>query len=279
MLVATTIIESGIDIPTVNTIFINRVDRFGLADLHQLRGRVGRSKHRAYCYLLIPSDRPLPPKAMKRLKAIEEFSELGAGFQIAMRDLEIRGAGNLLGKEQSGEIAAVGYELYCQLLDQAARRLKNEPPPPPPATQIDLDVSAHLPAHYIASDRSRIEIYRRMATCTTTADLTQLRRDLVDAFGKAPSQVDLMLDLAELRVAARALGIRSISRRPPDVIFTIDTMAAVETLFADAPGSVLLPDSKTIHLRLPPVYLEPSTLLTVLRAMFNRNLEKTESSA
>jgi len=126
ILVCTTIIESGLDIPTANTMFINQADHFGLSDLHQLRGRVGRYKHRAYCYLILPSDRPITDTAARRLKAIEQFSMLGAGFKIAMRDLEIRGAGNLLGKEQSGHIAAVGYEMYCRLLDQKAKKLKQQ---------------------------------------------------------------------------------------------------------------------------------------------------------
>ena len=276
VLVATTIIESGIDIPTANTILIDRADRFGLADLHQLRGRVGRSRHKAYCYLLISPERTLDPKAVKRLKAIEEFSDLGAGFQIAMRDLEIRGAGNLLGREQSGHIAQVGYELYCQLLDRAVRRLKNEPEPADKTAQLDLDVSAHIPAHYIASDRSRIEVYRRMAACRTREDLIQLERDLEDAFGAHPPEVTKMLELAEIRVLALQMGIRSIRRQPPDVIFSIENMAAAEPVFTDAPGSVRMPDAKTIHLRLPPNYLEPTTLPAVLRRMFNRALEQSE---
>ncbi|MFQ5592298.1 MAG: transcription-repair coupling factor, partial [Phycisphaerae bacterium] len=151
VLVSTTIIESGIDIPAANTIFINRAERFGLADLHQLRGRVGRSTHRAYCYLLLSPSHPPTGKAAKRLKTIEEFSELGSGFRIAMRDLEIRGAGNILGAEQSGHIAAVGYEMYCRLLDQTVRRLKNEPDRTPSPVQVDLDVAAHIPRYYIRS--------------------------------------------------------------------------------------------------------------------------------
>ncbi len=130
ILVATTIIESGLDIPNVNTIFINEADKYGLADLHQLRGRVGRYKHRAYAYLLLESDKPVTPNAVKRLKAIEEFTDLGAGFKIALRDLEIRGAGNILGPEQSGHIESVGYELYCSLLESAVRALTNQPEKP-----------------------------------------------------------------------------------------------------------------------------------------------------
>ena len=155
--------RAALDIPTANTIFINEADRFGLAELHQLRGRVGRYKHRAYCYLLLPPDRPVTPMAAKRLKAIEEFSDLGAGFQIAMRDLEIRGAGNILGREQSGHIAAVGYELYCQLLEEAVHRAEGRAGR---AGHAGARGAGHLgvhPADYIPADRQRMEIYRRIA--------------------------------------------------------------------------------------------------------------------
>jgi transcription-repair coupling factor (superfamily II helicase) len=279
VLVATTIIESGIDIPTVNTIFINRADRFGLADLHQLRGRVGRSSHRAYCYLLFSPDRPVLGKAAKRLKAIEEFSELGAGFRIAMRDLEIRGAGNLLGREQSGHIAAVGYEMYCRLLEQTVRRLKNEPDPTPPTVHIDLDVAAMIPGSYITSDRARIEMYRRVVSCRVPEDLVRLEKDLIDAFGPIPKPMQRLLELAELRVLARRFGITSISLQPPDVIFLVESIAAAQPAFTNAPGTVRLPDAKTIHLRLPPAYLEPGTLVPVLRRMFQKAVSVPEPVA
>ncbi len=267
VLVCTTIIESGIDIPSANTIFINHADRFGLADLHQLRGRVGRSKHRGYCYLLLPQDKPIKPKAVKRLKAIEEFSDLGAGFRIAMRDLEIRGAGNLLGAEQSGHIAAVGYDLYCKMLEQTVRRMKNEPEPMPPPVHLELEVVAHIPESYIASERARIEAYRRIASCPTLPDLQQLERDLADAFGPPPKEVTQLLELVELRVRAAGFGIRSIILRRPDVVFTIGRMSAAQPVFEDAPGTVRMPDAETVHLRLPPKYLEPGTLTPVLRRM------------
>ncbi|MGD2109364.1 MAG: transcription-repair coupling factor [Phycisphaerae bacterium] len=276
VLVCTTIIESGIDIPSVNTIFINRADRYGLADLHQLRGRVGRSSHRAYCYLLLSPDRPVTGKAAKRLKTIEEFSELGAGFRIAMRDLEIRGAGNLLGAEQSGHIAAVGYEMYCRLLEQTVRRLKNEPDPSPPPVQLDLNVSAHLPRSYITADRARIEVYRRIAGCEVEADLRQLERDLVDTFGPIPPVVERLLSVAEIRVAARRFGVQSISLQPPDLIFAVKHLPTADALFTDAPGSVRMPDPKTIHLRLPPNYLEAPTLLAVLRQLFAKAKPEAE---
>jgi transcription-repair coupling factor (superfamily II helicase) len=279
VLVATTIIESGIDIPSANTIFINRADRFGLADLHQLRGRVGRSHHRAYCYLLLSPDRPLTGKAAKRLKTIEEFSELGAGFRIAMRDLEIRGAGNLLGKEQSGHIGAVGYDLYCRMLEKTVRRLKNEPDPCPPPLNVDLDVAACVPPNYVDSDRSRIDIYRRITVSRTIEELNQLEKDLLDAYGAYPKPVERLLQLAEIRVLARAFGVTSISLRPPDVVFLVDNVQTAEPLFKNAPGTARMPDHKTVHLRLPPNYLETNTLLPVLRRMLLRAGEKAEATA
>src|SRR5437868_8097644 len=188
ILVCTTIIESGLDIPNANTIVINNADRFGLSELHQLRGRVGRWKHRAYCYLLLPSDRPVTPVASKRLKAIEEYSHLGAGFKIAMKDLEIRGAGNILGPEQSGHIATVGYEMYCQLLEEATRQLKNEPKPNRPEAHVELGLSAFIPKTYIPGDRQRLDVYRRLTRCTDLEMCGMLEHDLKDAFGELPRQ-------------------------------------------------------------------------------------------
>lgn len=268
VLVCTTIIESGLDIPNCNTIFIDRADTFGLADLHQLRGRVGRYKHRAYCYLLLSPDRPITDGAAKRLKAIEEFSELGAGFQIAMRDLEIRGAGNLLGSEQSGHIAAVGYEMYCQLLEAAVKRMKGEKPPPTADVHLELNVEAYVPRHYVASDRQRMEVYRRITGCRTPADVQQLETDLTDAFGKPPPQVETLLTLADIRVRAAPWRIRTIQRREPDIIFTIEDLKLVEPLFAGATGAVRLVDANTIHWRLPDNYFHGDTLLRILRQRF-----------
>jgi transcription-repair coupling factor (superfamily II helicase) len=270
VLVATTIIESGIDIPSANTIFINRADRFGLADLHQLRGRVGRSQHRAYCYLLLPPDRPVLPKAARRLKSIEEFSELGAGFRIAMRDLEIRGAGNILGPEQSGHIAAVGYEMYCRLLENATRRLRNEPESTLSTVHLELGISAFVPKSYIASERVRIDIYRRTVSCRTIEDLRQLEMDLGDAFGPAPQPVSRLLELAEIRVLARRWKVTSIRAEEPDIIFSIQDLAGVQALFADAAGTVRMPDPRTVYLRLRPAYFEPGTMLSYLRKLLSK---------
>ena len=174
MLLATTIIESGLDIPNANTIFIDEADRYGLADLHQLRGRVGRYKHRAYSYLLIDPNKNLSPSAVKRLRAIEEFSNMGAGFAIAMRDLEIRGAGNILGTEQSGHIAVVGYELYCSLLEEAVAKLKHLPPKESVEVDVDLPGQGYIPRSYVPDMRLKIDLYRRMARVSSRSELADI---------------------------------------------------------------------------------------------------------
>ncbi len=214
ILLATTIIESGLDIPRANTIFIDEADTYGLADLHQLRGRVGRSHHRAYCHLLVDEAATLTSTAAKRLRAIQEFSSMGAGFSLAMRDLEIRGAGNLLGTQQSGHIATVGYELYCRLLEQAVRGLKALPPAEPPSVTIDLPGTAWLPRDFIPDFRAKIDVYRRLSRVTGEAQVDDLAAELVDRFGPLPAEVNRMLDFARLRVAAAAHGIDSITRQP-----------------------------------------------------------------
>jgi transcription-repair coupling factor (superfamily II helicase) len=270
VLVSTNIIESGIDIPTANTIFIHRAERFGLADLHQLRGRVGRSRHRAYCYLLLSPRHPVKEAAARRLKAIEQYSDLGAGFQIAMRDLEIRGAGNILGAEQSGNIEAVGYEMYCQLLDQARRRLKNEPADTWRSVNLELGETASIPRAYIRSDRQRMEVYKRLAAARRTSDVDTLERDLRDAFGPLPDEVGTLLDFAHIRVLAQPWGIRSIVLAHPDVVFAVDDARDLEPLLSEGAGSPRVPDSKTVHWRLPARYLEPRTLRAVLRKQLAR---------
>ena len=270
VLVSTNIIESGLDVPTANTIFINRAERFGLADLHQLRGRVGRSRHRAYAYALLSPRHPLNEQAARRLKAFEHYSDLGAGFQIAMRDLEIRGAGNILGAEQSGHIEAVGYELYCQLLEQAVRRLRHEPAVEFRAVNLDLGVTAHVPRSYIRADRQRMEVYKRLTACRSLADVGVLRDDLRDAFGPPPDDVEILLKLAEIRILAQPWGIRSLVRVEPDVVFAIDDLQKVQPLLADGPGSPRVPDPQTIHWRLPKRLLEPRALLDVLRNQLSR---------
>lgn len=222
ILVCTTIIGSGVDIPNVNTIFVNDADRFGLAELHQLRGRVGRYKHRAYAYFLIPEERPITQKGLRRLKAIEEFAELGSGFKIAMRDLEIRGAGNIIGPEQSGHIGAVGYELYCKLLEMTVLQLKDEPMVVTVDVRVELGFTAYLPNDYVQTDKQKMEVYRRISRSYTINDLNDLKETLVDRFGKIPKPVQMMLTQAEIRILAqpwefthiRVLGDRVEFRAP-----------------------------------------------------------------
>lgn len=210
LLLATTIVESGLDIPNANTIFIDEADCYGLADLHQLRGRVGRSSHRAYCYLLLDPRKSITPQATKRLHAIEEFSEMGAGFAISMRDLEIRGAGNLLGNEQSGHIAAVGYELYCQLLEDAVRQQRRLPPKLTMDVEINLPVRAFLPDEFVGDMRLKIDLYRRLSRVSSDAELTEFFQELQDRFGPLPPPVEGLRQLAEIRLDAAFWQISTI---------------------------------------------------------------------
>jgi transcription-repair coupling factor (superfamily II helicase) len=210
VLLATTIIESGLDISNANTIFIDEADRYGLSELHQLRGRVGRYIHQAHCYLLVDSNKHLNPDAARRLHAIEEFSQLGAGFGIAMRDLEIRGAGNLLGTQQSGHIAAVGYELYCQMLDNAVRQLTKLPPKFSLDVDIQIPIEAYLPSEYIPDMRQKIDVYRRISRLQDIQSIETIRQELRDRFGEVPASVERLLRLAELRMDATLWTVRSV---------------------------------------------------------------------
>jgi transcription-repair coupling factor (superfamily II helicase) len=257
ILVATTIIESGLDIPNVNTIFINQAENYGLADLHQLRGRVGRYKHRAYAYLLLDESKSVTPVAAKRLKAIEEFSELGAGFKIAMRDLEIRGAGNILGPQQSGHIAAVGYELYCQLLENAVRGFKNQPLKTPLEVTIDLPWRAFLPRDYIPAQRGKIEVYRRLARIRRTQRLDDFRQELRDRFGELPETAVWLLRLAELRVLAAAWQIETIhlekqSSIVTDVVLGYRNARRIQKMAAQNDGRLRVVDDHSAYYRLEP---------------------------
>ena len=273
VLVCTTIIESGLDIPNANTIFINDADRFGLAELHQLRGRVGRYKHRAYAYMLLPVSRPITPLAAKRLKAIEEYSHLGAGFRIALRDLEIRGAGNILGPEQSGHIQTVGYQMYCDLLAEAVKGLKNEPVEPIPTAVIDLGFATYIPKDYIPMNRNRMDAYRKIAVARVAEDLDQIRDEFVDVYGPVPDEVELLLNLAELRIKAGKHNIKSIVASGRDLIFTFekDHSGNAQALFANVSGKIRIPDPKVVYLRLAKNYFEPGTLISILRKMFTEN--------
>lgn len=267
MLVATTIIESGVDIPNANTIFINEADLYGLADLHQLRGRVGRHKNRAYAYLLLDPHKLISPNAGKRLKAIEEFAELGAGFRIAMRDLEIRGAGNLLGTEQSGHIAAVGYELYCELLENAVRQLQNQPPRQPLDVGIALPWPAFLPRDYVPAQKQRLEVYRRLARVRDLSSLEDFRIELRDRFGPIPVAAEWLLHAAEIRIRATAWQVRGIHRDGEFLVLTYQDIQAIHALAKRSRGRLRVVDDKSAYYRLTADEQSPEGMLAVLREL------------
>jgi transcription-repair coupling factor (superfamily II helicase) len=209
-LVSTMIIESGIDIPSVNTILVNRVDRLGLSQLYQIRGRVGRSKERAYAYLMVPKGKKLTRKSRLRLRAVEEFADLGSGFNIAMRDMEIRGAGNLLGAQQHGFITAVGFDLYTRLLDEAVRELKGEKVEQQLEPDIKIAVTAYIPDDYIPDGDLKMEFYQRLADAQRVVDLLAIKEEMEDRFGRAPWQAKALLHIMEIKVMARQLGLTSV---------------------------------------------------------------------
>jgi transcription-repair coupling factor (superfamily II helicase) len=211
VLVCTTIIETGIDMPTVNTLVVDRADRLGLGQLHQLRGRVGRSGQRAYAYLFYPPDVQLSEEAYERLKTIGEHTELGSGFKIAMRDLEIRGAGNILGGDQSGHIAAVGYDLYSQMVIEAVGELKGETPKEPAEIKIEIPVDANIPHDYIAKEPLRLDAYRRLSTVTSLADVEDIRNEWLDRYGPVPDRAAVLLDVARLRAECVRIGLREVA--------------------------------------------------------------------
>lgn len=210
VLLSTSIIESGLDIPTVNTIIINRADRFGLAQLYQLRGRVGRSTVHAHAYLLTPAYRLLTPEARKRLRAIEAHADLGSGFALAMKDLEIRGAGNILGPQQSGFIEEVGFDLYTKLLEEAVAELKGETIPPTPDTKLEIDIEILIPEEYVNISQQKVEVYQRIAAARTLEDIEKIREDVEDRFGRAPYQVNNLFEAAAVRISAFANGINKV---------------------------------------------------------------------
>ena len=222
VLLCTTIIESGLDIPSANTIVINRADRFGLAQLYQLRGRVGRDQSQAYAYLLIPGERTLAGLPWERLKAMLEFADLGSGLRLAMRDLEIRGAGNILGVQQSGHIGAVGFDLYCKLMEETIRELKGEQVEEEKELQVVLKIGGFLPKDYIPNTSQRLDLYQRLYAVTDATMLAELQAEIIDRFGAVPEAVAKLLHLVELRTLARQLGLLKIDRRQQTVVFMFD---------------------------------------------------------
>ncbi|MBQ7817935.1 MAG: transcription-repair coupling factor [Oscillospiraceae bacterium] len=234
VLVCTTIIETGLDIPNANTLIIENADRFGLSQLHQLRGRVGRSTRHAYAYLTYRPDKNLTEVAEKRLSAIRDFAEFGSGFKIAMRDLEIRGAGNLLGAEQSGHMMSVGYDMYLKLLDEAVLEEKGEAPKLPECT-ADLNVTANVDRDYVSRGEERMDLYRRMAAIRTQEDADDLLDEIIDRYGEPPKGVLNLIGIALLRAQAQQAGIQEIRQKAGDVLFTLHNLnfEAVSALCAD----------------------------------------------
>jgi transcription-repair coupling factor (superfamily II helicase) len=219
-----------LDIPNANTIFIDEAFRYGLSELHQLRGRVGRYKHQAYCYLLVDRHKHLTPDASRRLHAIEEYSQIGAGFGIAMRDLEIRGAGNLLGTQQSGHIAAIGYELYCQLLGNAVRELTHQAPKMSVDVDIDMPMSGTLPIEYVPELRQRIDIYRRISRLADIREIDDMKEELSDRFGRLPEQVVCLFELAELKIDASLWFVKALQAEESYLVLTYANRQRIEHL-------------------------------------------------
>jgi transcription-repair coupling factor (superfamily II helicase) len=255
VLVATSIIESGIDIPQANTLIIERSDVFGLAQLYQIRGRVGRSRERAYAYLLYPAHAALTEDAMKRLSALSDYTELGAGFKIAMRDLEIRGAGNLLGDEQSGHVAALGFELYLSMLDEAVQAMAGTSTDGdgPEPVRLDVNVDAYVPADYIPYEQAKIDTHRRIAAAREVADVALLRDELEDRFGPVPDPLANLLALQQARIKLGQAGARVVSFRGGRLAVTpieLDDEQAAR-LKSDLPQALYEPGRSQVSLRVP----------------------------
>jgi len=275
VLVCTTIIESGIDMPTVNTLVVDRADRLGLGQLHQLRGRVGRAGQRAYAYLFHPPDRELTEEAYERLRTIGESTELGSGFRIAMRDLEIRGAGNLLGTGQSGHVAAVGYDLYCQMVSEAIDELNGVESRPPAEIKIELPVDAHLPADYIARDDLRFDAYRRLAEVSRIAEVDDLAAEWIDRFGPVPQPAAMLLEIARLRALCSACGVTEITAIESKGIGAPRVVARISPLKIPVSkqlrlervrkGAVVKPDQREVHVPVP----SGDAMLESLRTFFD----------
>ncbi len=282
ILVATTIIENGLDIPLCNTILINRADRLGLSELYQLRGRVGRSNRRAYAYLMIPREVELTPIARRRLAALKEFSDLGAGFKIAALDLELRGAGNLLGGEQSGHIEAIGFELYTQMLDRAIREMKGEAAPDEAETQLNLGLNIRIPAEYIPEENQRLRMYKRVAGVETESQLTDVAAELQDRYGEPPRAVRNLLDYAALKLLCIRVGVNAIDRKRDTVSFKFRQNAAVDPehlarFVSGQRGAQFTPDG-TLKFVLKPTAADE--VLRALRTILEQlSVEKASSEA
>ena len=222
VLLCTTIIESGLDVPSANTLIVYDAERFGLSQLYQLRGRVGRSSRQAYAYFTVRTDRILSETAQQRLEAIREFTEFGAGFRIAMRDLEIRGAGNILGPEQHGHLATVGYDMYCKLMEETLLEVNDGTPLRELETRVDLRVDAFLPGDYVSDEKQRMEMYKRIASITSDSDRAEVLDEMIDRYGDVPAVVETLLDVSQLRGMSNRLGISQVSRGKGGAVFRLD---------------------------------------------------------
>jgi transcription-repair coupling factor (superfamily II helicase) len=227
VLLATTIIENGIDIPNVNTIIIDRADMYGISQLYQLRGRVGRSERTAYAYLLYPEERALTELAMKRLEIISDYTELGSGFKIALKDLEVRGAGNLLGREQSGDILSVGFDMYLRLLDEAIAEMSGEKEESIEELYLELEYSGYIPESYIKDPTDKMEIYKKIASIRTEEELDAVLGELSDRFGPLPDQVMSLLSISEIRIICRKLSISAVREKEGLVLVEFARVSAI----------------------------------------------------
>ncbi|MCZ6676946.1 MAG: transcription-repair coupling factor [Candidatus Poribacteria bacterium] len=273
VLVCTMIIESGLDIPNVNTILINRADALGLAQLYQLRGRVGRAQFQAYGYLFYPQGRAITEGAQKRLRIIEEFTDLGSGFKIALRDLEIRGTGNILGPEQHGQIAAVGYDMYCKLLEEAVHKLKGEEVEETIETRINLPIEAYLPDAYVPDSRQKVALYKKIADLKTEVDRKELEEEMKDRYGKIPQPVQMLLEIADLKQLSQRLGIDGIVAGEDNVKVafdetktSVDPQKLIQFIRQDRRITLSPPARLTINTK----GLEGKTLLLTLRRILSR---------
>jgi transcription-repair coupling factor (superfamily II helicase) len=277
LLVCTTIIESGLDIPSANTIIINRADCFGLAQIYQLRGRVGRAEEQAFAYLLVPDEGQLTAEARKRLKVLMEHSDLGSGFQIAMSDLSIRGGGTILGASQSGHIAAVGYDMFLQLMEEAVAELKGEPVAQPLDPEINIPLSAYLSEAYVPDIDQRMTLYRRLARISELSEIGDVRRELNDRFGPLPEEATNLLFKIMLKVLARASGMTRLDIKDQRMVMYFSehrphaAQAVVDLVLADPDRYEMSPDG-VVKARL----MQPGTLgqlaqaKNILQAVYQR---------
>jgi transcription-repair coupling factor (superfamily II helicase) len=248
VLVSTTIIESGLDIPNANTLIVDRAENYGLAQLHQLRGRVGRSRERGYAYFLYSPDKPLTETAFERLSTIAANTDLGSGMAVAMKDLEIRGAGNLLGGEQSGHIAEVGFDLYVRLVSEAVAEVRNDSAGKEVNVKVELPVDAHIPHNYVPEERLRLEAYRRLADARTVIDVEEVQAELTDRYGKLPEPVMRLVDIAQLRVLLIHAGVEEVVAAGNNIkIFPVELQESRQLRLGRLyPGSKIMPATRTI---------------------------------